>query len=93
MLYNVVLVSAVHQHKSAIIIHICHLLLEPPSPLVITEHHAGSLCYTAPSHQLSVLHVSVHVLVLLSPFIPLFAYATVSTALFSVSVSPFLPCK
>ena len=41
LLYNAVLVSAVQQHKTAIIIHIYHLLLEPPSPLVITERHAG----------------------------------------------------
>ena len=68
---NVVLVSAIQQCKSAIIIH-----MPPPSlvSLPFPSHpfrssqsaRLGSLCYTAPSHQVSILH-----LMLLSPFTPL----------------------
>ena len=74
VLYNVVLVSALQkqvvfscavlQHKSVIIIHI-HL--EHPS--CFPSHYSrssqsttlGSLCYIASSHQLSTLHVVVHI--------------------------------
>lgn len=57
--YNVVLVSAVHQNKSAICIHTSPPLgtiLFPLSPAtihfsqLITEHQADSLGYTAASH-------------------------------------------
>ena len=73
MFYNIVLVSAVHQHKSAV----DPLSLEPPShpdpmlPLwVVTEHWSGfpesdsklplALCFP---------YSSVHASVLLSPFV------------------------
>ena len=53
--YSVVLVSAMHQCKSAIVTH-----ASPPSnPQVITECQTGLPCYTATSHQLSILHLIV----------------------------------
>ena len=73
--YNVVLVSAMQQWKSATIIHI------PPSPLptpplwVITECRLGSLCYTA----ICFTHGSVYMSMLLSPLVPLSPSPTAST--------------
>ena len=83
--YNVVLVSAIQQCKSAIIIHM------PPPSLVsfpFPSHpfrssqsaRLGSLCYTATSHHVSILH-----LMLLSPFAPLSLSTTVSPSPFSIS--------
>ena len=64
MLYNVVLVSAIPQGESAIIICI-PLGLEPPSPPATPPPRSprsarlNSLCYIATSHQLSVSHLMI----------------------------------
>ena len=79
--------------------YIPHLLNLPPIPLphpnpqVITEHWAELLCYTAASHQLSILHMVMYICQCYSlnsshPLLPL-----LSTSLLSVSESLFLPCK
>ena len=90
-LCNVVLISAIHQRKSAIIIH-----TSPPSPLPSGSSQStrlGFLCYTETSHQLPILHPinSVNMLMLLSPFISLSPSPTVSTSPFSTFAFPFLP--
>ena len=56
--YNVVLVSAIQQCEAAIIIHPSPPSFPSPHPIfpVITEH-----CYTAISHQLSILHLIVYI--------------------------------
>ena len=65
MLYNVVLVSAIQQHESAVIhtdTHTSSLSLESPSPSCpapLGRHRTPlcSLCYTAASHLLIILHM------------------------------------
>ena len=52
----------------------------------------SSLCYTAPSLWLSVLHTVLYVSVLLCKSVPPFPSRSVSTSLFSVSASVSLPC-
>ena len=84
MLYNIILVSAIHQHESVIGIHIY-----PPSwlsllhPTLLDCHRAadlGSLPHTASFHWLSnFTYGNVYVSVLLSQFVPSSPPATVST--------------
>ena len=75
--YSAVLVSAIQRHESTIIIHTAPpsrtSLLPPIAPPRWSQRSAwpGSLCYTAASHQLSILHVKVCMLLLPSPFVPL----------------------
>ena len=94
LIYNAMLVSAIQQCESAIIIHksplsSASLLSLHPTPL---GTRLGSLYYTATSHQLSILSmVCVYMLMLLSPFIPLSPSPTVSTSPFLIFASPFLP--
>ena len=52
-----------------------------------------SLCHTANSHQLSVLHMVMYVFMSLSQLIPPSPFLTASTSLFSMSVSPLLHHK
>ena len=68
LLYNVVLVSVVQWSESAVCIHIsppsCTSL--PPSPPSHPSRSAqstelSSLCYTAGSHELSVLYMAAHI--------------------------------
>ena len=91
LLYNVVLVSAVLQSESALCIHISLLFwisFSFKSPQSIKQ---SSLCYTAGSHQLSILYILVYICQSQapnssrSPFPPL-----VYICLFSMSVSLFL---
>ena len=80
--------------------HISSLSSLPPLCLLPPSHPSrsswrarlGSLCYIATSHQLSVLHM-IYMSMLLSSFVPLFPSLIVSTNPFSISASPFLPCK
>ena len=76
LLHNTVLVSAIHQHESAIGIHV-----SPPSWTSLppaTQSHSSrlwepwlsALNYSTHSHWLSVLHSSAHVSTLLSPLVP-----------------------
>ena len=97
---NVVFISAIQQHKSAIFLYIYPFLLEPPSltpilPLwVITEHQTGlPVLYSSFFLTIHFTHNSVHMLILLFPLVPLALPPTVSTSSFSTSASPFLPCK
>ena len=69
LLYNVVVVSAMQQHRSVIIIYMYPSLLSlppiPPSHSSRSSESAtlGSQCYLymANSHQLSILHMIVHI--------------------------------
>ena len=66
LLYNVVLVSAIWQHESAIIIHIFPSLrnfppIPHPTPLGHHRVRLSSLCYMATSHQLFILHMTVYI--------------------------------
>ena len=98
MLYSILLVSAVHQHESAIGVHM-PLPLEPSShlpPNSNTVHchrvpNLNSLHLTANFHWLSVF--TLYVSMLFSQFVPPSSSPAVSTSLFSVSASPLLPCK
>ena len=58
MLYNIALISATHQHESAIGIHVS-LALWPPShlPHLSQSASSSSLGHTSHSHWLSILHV------------------------------------
>ena len=97
LFYNVVLVSALQQSESASRIPIFPLV--PPSHLPLSHPsqssqstELSSLHYTAGSHYLfhtwSCIHVSPNL-----PTHPTSLPPTVSTRLFSASVSLFLPCK
>ena len=93
--YNIVVVSVIHQHGSAIGIYVCPFSLEPPSHLPPYATPLGchrSLvwvpwviqqiptgCFT---------YVSVYVFMLLSPFIPT-PCLPMSVSLFSMSASLF----
>ena len=59
--YNVVLVSAIQQHKSAIIIHapLPPFLLPVPPSESSRSTRMGFLCYIVTSHQLFTLHLIV----------------------------------
>ena len=74
----------------------CLLDLPPPSsqPTRLSQStELSSLCYTAGSHQLSILHiVSLFMSNLISQFIP-HSPSPVSTHPFSTSTFLFLPCK
>ena len=90
---------AVHQHESAIGVYIFPL----PSwtslllPTRLGCHRAldlSCLCHTANSHWLSILtYGNIYVSTLLSQIVPPSPSVTVSTSLFFMSVSVFLPCK
>ena len=64
MLYNIVLVSAIHQHESTIGIHTCLLSLEPPTlsdpSWLLQSFSLSSLSHTENSHWLSILHMVVY---------------------------------
>ena len=79
LLYNIVSVSAIHQQKSAIDIHMSLLSwssLPPPTPShpsrLSQSTSLSSLSHTANSHWRSILHMLIYVSVLLSPFVPPF---------------------
>ena len=90
LLYNIVLVSAIHQHESATSIYVPSLLnlLPIPTPSHAPGSHRGkfplAICFT---------RGKVYVSMLLSQFVPPFPFPTASTGLFSVSASPLLPCR
>ena len=61
---------------------------------VITESQTGlPVLHSNSSPAIHFTYDHVYMLMLVSPFIPLFPSLTVFTSLFSTSVSPFLPCK
>ena len=84
LLYKVVLVSAIHIPSP----------LSLPAPLGHHRVQAGlPVLYGNFSPAIYFTHRTVYVSMLLSPFVPLAPSHTVSTGPFSISVSPFLPCK
>ena len=66
--YDVVLVSAIQQCRSPIIIHtspsLASLSSPTPSLQVITEYQTEPPCYAETSHQLFILHLIVYILML-----------------------------
>ena len=79
------------------ITHVTSLLSLPPLPQPhpfksSQSARLGSLCCVATSHQLSVLHMVVYVCLCCFLHSTL-SSPTVSISLFSISMSPFLPCK
>ena len=74
--------------------HTLFLLSLPPTPSTPRSSQSAELsflCYTAASHQLSVLHVVLCICRCYSQCVPISFPSCVS--LFSTSVSLFLPCK
>ena len=100
-MYSVVLVSAIQQHKSAVIRHTSPPSLASSYPIPSGYHRAPDWAPCATQQLLTfspAIHLipnTVYVLKLLSPFVPLSALppSTVFTSPFSMSASPFLPYK
>ena len=102
MLYNIVLVSAIHQQESAMV-YICPFPLEPPSHLlshpipplwIVTEHWVElPVSYSKFPLAIYFTYANVYVSMLYSQFVPPSPFSAVSTSLFSMAVSPLLPCK
>ena len=97
MLYNIVLVSAIHQHESARGIHVSppsRTPLPSPSPTHPSRLSQSTglsfLCHTAHFRLLSLLHTGMYVSMLVSQLVPHSPSLTVSTVLFSRSVSPWV---
>ena len=81
-------------------VYICSFTPETPSNLpshstsrLSQNTGLSSVFYTANSHELSILHMVIPISMLFSQFNPLSPSPTVSTSLFSMSVSVLLPCK
>ena len=96
LLYNVVLLSAIHQHESAIGIHtsppsqMYHPSPTPSHPFRLSQSiRLSSLCHTTNPHWLSLTQSSVYVSVPLS--VPPSLSPAVSTGLFPLSASLLLP--
>ena len=94
------MISAIHEHESAIGIHVFPWLLNcPPTSLpsppfwVITEHQLWVSCIIqqTPTHHCT--YGDVHILILLSEAIPPSPSPAVTISLFFMSESPLLPCK
>ena len=100
LLYNIVMVSAIHQHESGIGIHMFSPFwtsLLPPTPSHPLGCHRAlylsSLHDTTNFQWLSdCTHGNVYVSVLLSQSVPPSPFPTVSTSLFSMSASPSPSC-
>ena len=93
LIYNVVLVSAVQQSKSAIHIHISTLFQVPFPIRSLQSIEQSSLCYTVGSYYLFYIQQCVYV----SPNLPVYPSPTLSSlvtiSLFSTSMTLFLFCK
>ena len=97
MLYNIVLVSAIHQHESAIGIHMSSPMNLPPTShpfppcRLLQSPSLSSLSHTANSHWLSILHMVVYMLLCYSLHSShlLLPPHCLSISLFSMSASPF----
>ena len=100
LLPNIVLASAIHQHESAVGIHVSPpswSSLQPltpshPSRLLLSPG-LSSLSHTAYSRRLSVLHMVVYMLPCHSLHSSRHLHALKTLSLFSMSASPLLPCK
>jgi len=95
LLYNIVLVSVIHQHESVIRIYISPPSWTTPFQPSRLSHSTGFelLSHTASSRWLSILHMVVHMFPCHSlhsshPLLP-----SCVTSLFCMSASPLLPCK
>ena len=101
MVYNIVLVSAIHKHELQV--YICPLPpVTPPIFLPILPHPTlglsqstglSSLCHTANSHIVSIFYMVIYVSTLFSQFVSPSPSPTVSASLLFMSVSLLLPCK
>ena len=90
------LLSAIQQLESVVIIHVCPLSPKPsfPYPTPLGHHRAPGwipMLYTNFSATIHFTHNSIYKLMLVSPFVPLYPSPTMSTSPFSTSESPFLP--
>ena len=93
LLYIAVLVSAIQQCESAIGIHVLSLFSLPPTSLGCQRPQFEFLSCAAHSHWVSILRLVVCFHATL-PTCPTLSFPpTLSTSLFSMSVSPLLPCK
>ena len=99
LLYCIGLISAIHQHKLAIGVHVSPPSVPPtlsqPSRL-LPSSSLSSLSHTANFHWLSILHMVVNMLPCFSlhssyPLLP--APRPCPLSLLSTSASPLLPCK
>ena len=99
LLYGVVLVSAIQQHESAIITHTsppCCASLPSPYPTPLGHHRAQSWAPCVTQQLPTSMYFTcdnVHMLMLLSSFVPPSPSHSVSTSPFATSSSPFLPRK
>ena len=93
--YNIVLVSAIHQHESTVSTYV-------PSPLPTSSHpsrlsQSTRFELTANNNKfprdISFTYGNVYASVLLYQFISSSPSPTVSISLFSIPASPLLPCK
>ena len=78
--------------------HIYPFPLKPPYPHPTFSKSSqssmlSSMCYTAASHWLSILHIVVYTCQSTLPIHPTLPYPTVSTCPFTMFTSVFLPCK
>ena len=96
LLYNIVVVFAIHWHESAMGVHVFPILNPPPTSLPI--HPSGSSQCTSPEHPVSCIilgqaicftYDNVHVSMLYSQIIPPLPSPTESKRLFFTSVSLF----
>ena len=99
LLYNIVVVFAIHWHESTMGIHVSHIL----KPLLLSSpsHPSGSSQCTSPEHPVSCIkpglviyftYGSIHVSMLFSQIVPPSPSPTESKSLFFTSVCLLLPC-
>ena len=97
LLYNIVVVFAIHWHESAMGIHVSPILNTPPPPS--PSHLSGSSQCTSPEHPVSYIepglaiyftYGNIHVSMLVSQIIPPLSSPTESKSLFFTSVSLLL---
>ena len=92
MLYDVVVVSAIHQRESVITIHISPLAALLPHSMPLCHRWAPRVVQQPPAGYLSYTN-SVCTSELLSQFLLASPSPALSASLFSMSVSLFLLCK
>ena len=94
LLYNIVVVFAIHSHESAMSVHVFIILTLPPTSLRI--HPSGSSEYTSPEHPATCIkprlviyftYDNIHASMLFSQIIPPSPSPTESNSLFSICVS------
>ena len=96
LLYNVVLVSAIQEYKSAIIIYIwppSWTSLPCPPPPSRSSQSRTSPCYVAISYQLSILHMVVYICQGYFLHCPTLSLPHCIHKSVSASMSSFLPCE